>query len=93
VKTPTIFFVGDKDERVPMPQSVEMHRALKTNGVPTALYVAPREPHSWTELRHQLTRLNLEIEWFEKYATKRAFTWELPPGEIKADNKVTNQEP
>jgi dipeptidyl aminopeptidase/acylaminoacyl peptidase len=93
VKTPTIFFVGDKDERVPMPQSVEMHRALKTNGVPTALYVAPREPHSWTELRHQLTRLNLEIEWFEKYATKRTFTWELPPGEAKADNKATSQEP
>ena len=47
VKTPTIFFVGEKDPRVPMPQSVEMHRALKSNGVPTHLYVAPREPHGW----------------------------------------------
>ena len=43
VKTPTIFFVGEKDPRVPMPQSIEMHRALKSNGVPTHLYVgAPR---------------------------------------------------
>ena len=36
VKTPTIFFVGEQDPRVPMPQSIEMHRALKSNGVPTA---------------------------------------------------------
>ena len=64
-----------------MPQSVEMHRALKSNGVPTALYIAPREPHSWAEPRHQLTRLNLEIEWFEKYVTGRPYTWEKAPAE------------
>ena len=34
VKTPTIFLVGEQDPRVPMPQSVEMYRALKYNGVP-----------------------------------------------------------
>lgn len=34
VKTPTIFLVGEKDVRVPMPQSV-MYRPLKSNGVPT----------------------------------------------------------
>ena len=33
VKTPTLFFVGERDPRVPMPQSVEMYRALKSNGV------------------------------------------------------------
>ena len=47
VKTPTIFLVGEQDPRVPMPQSVEMYRALKSNGVPTHLYVAPREGHGW----------------------------------------------
>ena len=35
VKTPTIFLVGERDVRVPLPQSVEMYRALKSNGVPT----------------------------------------------------------
>jgi len=79
VKTPTIFFVGERDPRVPMPQSIEMYRALKSNGVPTHLYVAPREPHGWGELRHQLSKLNAEIEWFEKYATKRPFTPEKAP--------------
>jgi dipeptidyl aminopeptidase/acylaminoacyl peptidase len=81
VKTPTIFLVGQNDPRVPMPQSVEMYRALKSNGVPTHLYVAPREPHGWGELRHQLFKANVELEWFEKYATKRPYTWEKPPSE------------
>jgi dipeptidyl aminopeptidase/acylaminoacyl peptidase len=88
VKTPTIFFVGQQDPRVPMPQSVEMYRALKSNGVPTHLYVAPREPHVWEELRHELFKMNAELEWFEKYATHRSYTWEKAPGE-KADMRPT----
>ena len=87
VKTPTLFFVGERDPRVPMPQSIEMYRALKSNGIPTHLYVAPREPHGWGELRHQLSKLNAEIEWFEKYATKRPFTPERAPGDEKKDTK------
>ncbi len=92
VKTPTIFFVGEKDPRVPEPQSIEMHRALKSLNVPTHLYVAPREPHGWAELRHQLFKLNTEIEWFEKYATKRPFTPEKAPGDEKKDTKTTTDQ-
>jgi dipeptidyl aminopeptidase/acylaminoacyl peptidase len=84
VKTPTIFLVGEQDPRVPMPQSVEMYRALKTNGVPTHLYVAPREGHGWTELRHRLFKLQIEMEWFEKYINNRAYTWEKVPGDKDA---------
>jgi dipeptidyl aminopeptidase/acylaminoacyl peptidase len=91
VKTPTLFFVGERDPRVPMPQSIEMYRALKSNGVPTHLYVAPREPHGWGELRHQLYKLNAEIEWFEKYATRRAYTWEKAPGEDRKEIKSTTE--
>lgn len=81
VKTPTIFLVGERDVRVPPPQSVEMYRALKANGVPTRLYVAPREPHGFQELRHQLFKVNAELEWFEKHAMGRPYTWEQAPGE------------
>ncbi len=80
VKTPTLFLVGAADVRVPMPQSVEMYRALKSNGVPTHLYVAPREPHGWQELRHELYKVNIELDWFEKYAMGRSYTWEKAPG-------------
>jgi len=79
VKTPTIFIVGEKDPRVPLAQSLEMHRALKSLGVPTHLYVAPREPHGFVELRHQLTKINAELEWFERWVMKRPYTWETPP--------------
>ena len=93
VKTPTLFFVGERDPRVPMPQSIEMYRALKANGVPTHLYIAPREPHGWGELRHQLYKLNAEIEWFEKYATNRPFTWEKAPGDEKKESRPTTDQP
>ena len=89
VKTPTIFLVGEQDPRVPMPQSVEMYRALKSNGVPTHLYVAPREGHGWTELRHRLFKLQIEMEWFEKYIHNRAYTWERAPGDEKKEPPKT----
>ena len=79
VKTPTIILVGEKDPRVPMPQSVELYRALKSNNVPTHLYVAPREPHGWRELHHELSKVNIELEWFEKYALNKKYEWELAP--------------
>ena len=85
VKTPTIFLVGEQDPRVPMPQSVEMFRALKSNGVPTHLYVAPREGHGWTELRHRLFKLQIEMEWFEKHINNRSYVWEKVPGDEKKD--------
>ena len=84
VKTPTLFLVGEKDVRVPSPQSVEMYRALKSNGVPTQLWIAPREPHGWTELRHQLFKINVELDWFEKYVNNRTYTWATPPNNAPA---------
>ena len=80
VKTPTLFLVGEEDPRVPFPQSVEMFRALRSNGVPTHLYVAPREGHGWTELRHRLFKLQVEMEWFEKWVRGTTYQWEAAPG-------------
>ena len=79
VKTPTLFFAGENDARVPLPQAEEMFHALESNGIPTHLYVAPREPHQWGELRHLLFKANVELEWFEKYAMGRSYTWETAP--------------
>lgn len=81
VKTPTIVLVGENDVRVPPPQSVELYRALKSNNVPTHLYIAPREPHGWRELNHRLFKMNVELDWYEKYVMERDYTWEKPPKE------------
>ncbi len=91
VKTPTLILVGEDDERVPMPQSVELYRALKSNGVPTRLYVAPREPHGWRELRHQLFKMNAELDWFERYAMNRTYVWEKPPETVQETPRVSPQ--
>ncbi len=92
VKTPTLILVGESDVRVPMPQSVELYRALKSNGVPTRMYVAPREPHGWRELRHQLFKMNAELDWFERYALNRQYTWEkAPAGEDSSPRRTTSE--
>ncbi|NNM33853.1 MAG: S9 family peptidase [Gemmatimonadetes bacterium] len=80
VSTPTLFLVGEEDARVPMPQSVEMYRALRHNDVPTHLYVAPRQGHGWRELRHRLYKANVELDWFEQWVRDREWTWEEAPG-------------
>jgi dipeptidyl aminopeptidase/acylaminoacyl peptidase len=87
VKTPTLILAGEKDVRVPSPQSVELYRALKANGVATRLYIAPREPHGWRELRHQLFKMNVELEWFENYANGRSYRWEESPGADEAEGR------
>jgi dipeptidyl aminopeptidase/acylaminoacyl peptidase len=79
VKTPTLFVVGEGDQRIPMPQSIEMYRALRSNGVPTMLLVAPREGHQWGGLHHLLSKANRELEWFDTYAMGRAYTPEKAP--------------
>lgn len=84
VKTPTIFLVGQQDPRVPPPQSVEMYRALKSNGVPTKLYMAPREGHGWQELRHQLFKINVELDWFSQHVFQQSYVWEKAPGDSTA---------
>ncbi len=79
VRTPTLFFVGENDPRVPLQQSVEMYRALKSHGVPTHLFVAPREGHQWQELRHQIFKANTELAWFAHYALGTSYTAEVAP--------------
>jgi hypothetical protein len=71
--------------RVPAQQSIELYRALDANGVPARLYVAPREPHGWRELRHGLFKVNVELEWFERWALGREYEWETAP--VAGDEK------
>ncbi len=92
VTTPTIVLVGENDVRVPPPQSVELYRALKTNGVETHLYIAPREPHGWRELRHELFKVNVEIDWFERHVRGIEYEWETAPGDDDEEEVATDDE-
>ncbi len=92
VTTPTIVLVGENDVRVPPEQSVELYRALKSNGVDTHLYIAPRAPHGWRELRHQLFKVNVEIDWFERHVRGIEYEWETAPGDDEEDMEATDDE-
>jgi dipeptidyl aminopeptidase/acylaminoacyl peptidase len=87
VTTPTIVLVGENDARVPMPQSVELYRALKHNGVPTHLYVAPEQGHGWRELQQRLFKANVELDWFEKWVMEREYEWEKSPVHPEEDEE------
>lgn len=86
-KTPTLILCGEEDPRVPLPQSVEMYRGLKANGVPTELVIFPRSGHGPRELRHRLYRWNKEFQWLEKYIMGRHFEFEKPPAVDDEDKK------
>lgn len=47
--------------------------------------MAPREGHGWSELRHRLFTLQIEMEWLAKYIHHRVYTWERVPGDDKKD--------
>ncbi|MGH9860624.1 MAG: S9 family peptidase [Candidatus Acidiferrales bacterium] len=66
-KTPTLIHVGEADQRVPKPQSDELHMALKKLGVPVEYIVYPRMPHGITEPRYQMVKMVAEFNWFEKW--------------------------
>ncbi|MBT6033778.1 MAG: prolyl oligopeptidase family serine peptidase [Kordiimonadaceae bacterium] len=74
-----MIIVGGADVRVPKQQSIELYRALKSNGVDTDLYIVPREQHGWKELRHKLSKMNVEMSWFEKYVKGKEFQWHRVP--------------
>ena len=77
--TPTLILVGEDDRRVPMPQSVEMYRALDHSGVASKLVIFPGEPHGLLQLKHRLHKINLELEWFERHLHGRDFTYAVAP--------------
>jgi dipeptidyl aminopeptidase/acylaminoacyl peptidase len=78
-RTPTIFFIGENDARIPMSQSIEMSRALKAQGVATELHIAPNEGHQWVQPGHELSKMNAEMEWIERYTRKVTYTHEPAP--------------
>lgn len=71
VKTPTMIQHGEADIRVPISQGYEFYNALKAQGVPTRMLVLPRQPHGPNEPKMQLSAMQANLEWFEKYIGKK----------------------
>lgn len=72
ITTPLLILHGGNDERVPIGQPMEFHRALKDRGKTSELVFYPREGHGLREYYHQLDRMEREYAWMAKYVLNRA---------------------
>ena len=66
-ETPTMIHVVKGDPRVPSPQSVELHMALRQLGVPTELFMYPGNTHGIPDPRNQLLKAVSEMAWMDHY--------------------------
>lgn len=76
-KTPTMIHVVEGDPRVPSPQSVELHMALKKLGVDTELFMYPGRSHGIPDARNQLVKSVSEKAWMDYYVRGQGqkFAW------------------
>ncbi len=79
VKTPTLFFSGGEDERVPPTQAILIYRGVRDAGAPTHLYVGEGEPHNFRKPGNQLFKINAELDWYARHVTGTAYQPVLPP--------------
>lgn len=77
-KTPTMIHVVEGDPRVPSPQSVELHMALKKLDVPTELFMYPGRSHGIPDPRNRLVKAVSEMSWMDHYVrgVGDKFEWE-----------------
>jgi dipeptidyl aminopeptidase/acylaminoacyl peptidase len=76
--TPTMIHVVEGDPRVPSPQSVELHMALKKLEVPTELFMYPGRSHGIPDPRNRLVKAVSEMAWMDHYVrgVSDTFEWE-----------------
>jgi len=76
-RTPTMIHVVAGDPRVPSPQSVELHMALKKLGVPTEFFVYPGQTHGIPDPRNRLVKSVSEMAWMDHWVRGigEGFSW------------------
>jgi dipeptidyl aminopeptidase/acylaminoacyl peptidase len=90
VTTPTLVMVGDRDYRVPLPQSEQLYVSLRSLGKTAALIVYPGQSHGITRPSYQIDRLRRYGLWYEKYILGRDVD---PTYEVWKDGKKKTDTP
>jgi dipeptidyl aminopeptidase/acylaminoacyl peptidase len=67
VTTPTLIMVGDRDYRVPLPQSEQLYVSLRSLGKTAALVVYPEQSHGISRPSYQIDRFRRYGLWYDKY--------------------------
>jgi dipeptidyl aminopeptidase/acylaminoacyl peptidase len=89
-RTPTMIHVVQGDPRVPSPQSIELHMALKQLGIPTELFLYPGSSHGIPDPRNQFVKAVSEMAWMDYYVRGmgKTFAWRDVLSTLDDDGKV-----
>ena len=93
--TPTMIHVVEGDPRVPSPQSVELHMALKKLDVPTELFMYPGRSHGIPDPRNRLVKAVSEMAWMDHYlrGIGDKFEWEQVLETLEAEAEAEDARP
>jgi dipeptidyl aminopeptidase/acylaminoacyl peptidase len=83
IKTPTIFFGGERDFNVPVQGGQQMYQALRSLGIDTQLIIYPNETHGISRPSYQKDRYQRYLAWYDKYVKG---TSQMATGGTKDDN-------
>ena len=94
-KTPTMVHVVAGDPRVPSPQSVELHMALKKLNVPTELFMYPGRSHGIPDARNRLVKSVSEMAWMDYYVRGigEKFDWSMVLETLDSEAKSEEASP
>jgi dipeptidyl aminopeptidase/acylaminoacyl peptidase len=67
IRTPTLIWHGDRDERVPLMQSRHLYTQLLKNKVPTEFVIYHGEGHGARRPEVRRDLLEREIRWLERW--------------------------
>jgi dipeptidyl aminopeptidase/acylaminoacyl peptidase len=67
VRTPTLFIVGEMDQRVPYEESEQMYFALRRQGVPAKMIAYAGQPHGISGHWNNVHRMLNELKWIDGY--------------------------
>jgi len=86
--TPTMVHVVEGDPRVPSPQSVELHMALKKLGVDTELFMYPGRSHGIPGARNRYLKAVAEMAWMDYYVRGigEKFSWQDVLSALESEN-------
>ncbi len=77
VRTPTLFIVGEMDQRVPYEESEQMYFALRRQGVTAKMIAYAGQPHGISGHWNNVHRMLNELKWIDGYLKARPNTSNL----------------
>ena len=76
VNTPILFLHGDKDNNVPVGESIQMYTALKLLGKETAMVLVKDQDHHILDYGKRIQWQNTIFAWFAKWLQDDPMWWE-----------------